>query len=259
MPKARRRDEVARLEAELEAARPFLPLAREISDDVARLVADGGASPDLLEEAITAVPQRERLEVARAVFDRLTPDQQWAVIERVFGDDEIRAALAAERDARLDEIRRTAARVELARAARTDRRLDARSVPDGELLTLGLFREADVSAAVGQRPRSDRAARRLVLRRVEGRGAFAVVEDVFNPDGGHFVNAEYDRETWQRERLPAHAVVCLGSRSPSGFEPVLYAGGRVDVEFDSVEREGRLHLGYAMVGDADVFAGGGSS
>jgi hypothetical protein len=259
VPKARRRDEVAKLEAELEAARPFLPLAREISDDVARLAADGGASLDLLEEAIAGVPQRERLEVARAVFDRLTSDQQWAVIERVFGDDEIRAALAAEREARVDETRRTAARADLARTARTDGRLDARSVPDGELLTLGLFREADVSAAVGRRPRSDRAARRLVLRRVEGPGAFAVVEDVFNPDAGHFVNAEYDRETWQRERLPAHAVVRLGSRSPSGFEPVLYAGGRVDVVLDSEEREGRLHLGYAMVGDADLFAGGGSS
>jgi hypothetical protein len=259
VPKARRRDEVARLEAELEAARPFLPLAREISDDVARLAADGSASTGLLEEAIAAVPQRERLDVARAVFDRLAPDRQWAVLERVFGDEEIRAALAAERDARLDEVRRTAARAELARTARTGRRLDARLVPDRELLTLGLFREADVSAAVGRRPRSDRAARRLLLRRVEGPGLFAVVEDVFNPDGGHFVDAEYDRETWQRERLPAHAVVRLGSRSPSGFEPVLYAGGRVDVEFDSVEREGRLHLGYAMVGDADVFAGGGSS
>ena len=54
MPKARRRDEVARLEAELEAARPFLPLAREISDDVARLAADGSASTELLEEAKTA-------------------------------------------------------------------------------------------------------------------------------------------------------------------------------------------------------------
>jgi hypothetical protein len=40
---------------------------------------------------------------------------------------------------------------------------------------------------------------------------------------------------------------------------VLYAGGRVDVVLDSEEREGRLHLGYVMVGDADVFAGGGSS
>jgi hypothetical protein len=259
VPKARRRDEVAKLEAELEAARPFLPLAREISDDVARLAADGSASTDLLEEAVAGVPQRERAAVARAVFDRLAPDQQWAVLERVFGDEEIRAALAAERDARLDDVRRTAARAELARRARTDRRLHAGSVPAGELLTLGLFRESDVSAAVGRRPRSDRAARRLVLRRVEGPGTFAVVEDVFNPDGGHFVNAEYDRETWQRERLPAHAVVRPGSRSPSGFEPVVYAGGRVDVVLDSEEREGRLHLGYAMVGDADVFAEGGSS
>ena len=244
MAKARRRDELERLEAELEAARPFLPLAREISDDVARLSADGDAPLELVEQAIAAIPQRERLDVARAVFERLPADRQWAVLERVFGDDELRAALADRR--------------ELVRRARTERRLDARTVPSGELLTLGLFREADVSAAVGRRPRSDRAARRVVLRRVEGDDAFAVVEDVFNPEGGYFVNAEYERETWQRERLPAHAVVRPGSRSPSGFEPVLYAGGRVDVVIDSEEREGLLHLGYAMVGDADVFAEGGS-
>jgi len=235
---------VARLEAELEAARPFLPLAREISDDVARLVAYGGAWPDLLEEAIASVPQRERLDVARAVFDRLPPDQQWAVLERVFGDEEIRAALAAER---------------LARTASSTRRLDVDDVPLGQLLTLGLFREGDAGAAVGRRPCSTAAARRLALRRIAGPGTFAVVEDVFNPDGGYFVTAEYDRDTWLRERLAAHEVVRLGALSGAGFEPVLHAGGRVDVVSDSGTREGRLHLGYAMVGDADVFAEGGSS
>jgi hypothetical protein len=252
--------EVAKLEEELEAARPFLPLAREISDDVARLAADGSTSTDVLADAIAAVPQRERLEVARAVFDRLDPDQQWAVIERAFGDEEIRAALAAEHVARLDEVRRTAAQRELARTARAEHRLHTRSVPEHELLTLGLFREADAAPAVGRRPRSAGAARRVVLRRLaDEAGTFAVVEDVFNPDGGYFVGAEYDRDAWQRERLRPHALVRPGSLSPSAFEPVLYAGGRVDVEEGSTYREGLLHLGYAMVGDEDVFAEGGST
>ena len=259
MPKARDRDEVAKIEAELEAARPFLALAKEISADVARVAADTGASAEVLDEAIAAIPQRERGAVARAAFDRLPPEEQWAVIERVFGDEEIRAALADERAARVDDVRRTEARRRLARAAQAERRLDVCEVPVGELVTLGLFREGDVRAAVGRRPRSTAAARRVVLRRVEGPGTFAVVEDVFNPDGGYFVRAEYDGETWQDERLPAHAVVRPGSRSPAGFEPVLYAGGRVDVATEFGDREGRLHLGYASVGGADVFAEGGSS
>jgi hypothetical protein len=259
VPKARDRDEVARLVAELEAARPFLPLAQEISANVAHLAADGSTTPELLDDVIAAIPQRERLEVARAVFDRLPAEQQWAVIERAFGDEEIRAALAAEHTARLDEVRRTEARRRLARAARAEHRLDVDGVPVGELLILGLFREADAAAALGRRPHSTAAARRVVLRRVDGPGSFAVVEDVFNPDRGYFVDAEYDQETWQSERLPSHAVVRPGSESPSGFEPVLYAGSRVDVASDSGCREGRLHLGYAMVGDADVFAEGGSS
>jgi hypothetical protein len=258
VPKARDRDEVAKLEAELEAARPFLALAQEISADVARLAADGSATPELLDGAIAAIPQRERLTVARAVFDRLPPEQQWAVIERAFGDEEVRSALADERAARLDAVRRAEVRRRLARTARAEHRLDATAVPVHELLTLGLFREGDVAAAVGRRPRSTASARRLVLRRVEGPGTFAVVEDVFNPDGDYFVNADYDRDTWQGDRLPSHAVVRPGSRSSSAFEPVLYAGGRVDVEVGSRCREGLLHLGYAMVGDEDVFVEGGS-
>ncbi|MCI3949050.1 MAG: hypothetical protein K0R11_984 [Acidimicrobiales bacterium] len=257
MPKPRRRDEVARLEAELSAARPFLELAREISDDVARVVDDPGAPPEALEEAIRAIPERERAEVVRAVFDRLTPDRQWAVIEHAFGDEEIRAALEDERAVRLDEVRRTEARRRLARHARVDQLLDVDGVPVGELLVLGLFREPDVAAAAGRGARSSAAARRLVLRRVEGSGNFAVVEDVFNPEGGYFVDVTYDRDAWALDRLSPHAVVRPGSLvdSPAGrrFEPVLHVRGRVDVERDSEVRQGRLHLGYAMVGDEDVF------
>lgn len=49
-----------------------------------------------------------------------------------------------------------------------------------------------------------------------------------------------------------------GARAPTGpdggFEPALYRGGRVDVEVDGVARSGHLHLGFALVGDEDVFA-----
>jgi hypothetical protein len=259
LPGARRERE--RLEAELSAARPFLGLAREISDDVAKVVDDPDAPPEALAEAIREIPQRERAEVVRAVFDRLPGDRQWSVIERAFGDDEIRAALADERAVRLEEVRRTEVRRRLARHARVEHRLDVDDVPVGELLVLGLFRESDVAAAAERGALSSTAARRLVLRRVGGPGNFAVVEDVFNPEGGYFVDVTYDRDAWQRDRLPPHAVVRPGSLvdSPAGprFEPVLYVRGRVDVEQDSEAREGQLHLGYAMVGDDDVFAEGG--
>ena len=260
MPGARRERE--RLEAELESARPFLALAREISEDVARLAGDEGASSAAIEEAIRSIPERERWDVVRAVFARLPPDEQWAVLERTFPEnEELRAALADERDARVAEVRRTGARRRLARTAQAEHRLDTAAVPVHDLLTLGLFREADVAGAAGLGARSTACARRLVLRRLEAPATFAVVEDVFNPGGGYFVTGEYDGDAWRRERLASHAAVRVGSlaATPEGrrFEPVLHVGGRVDVEHDGRAREGRLHLGYAIVGDEDVFAGGG--
>jgi hypothetical protein len=257
VPKARRRDEVARLEAELEAARPFLPLAKEISDDVARLAADGGASPDLLEDAIAAVPQRERLEVARAVFDRLSADQQWAVIERAFGDEEIRHVLAGRRADMLDQARRAGHHADLARHARAEHRFDTTVAPVGERLALGLFREAEVGAALTRGHRSAGCARRVALQAVEA-GRFRVIEDVFDPGGSFFVTGDYDRATWTADRLPGHALVRVGSIVPDeggpDFEPVLYPAGRVDIETADGLIEGRLHLGYVVLGGKDVFS-----
>ena len=205
MPKARRRDEVARLEAELEAARPFL---RAGPGDLRRRGPAGGRRRHLggrcSRRPSPPSPQRERLEVVRAVFDRLAPDQQWAVLERPSATRRSGTPWPTSGTPVRDEVRPhgrppPAGRHGPGRAPARRRR----SVPEGELLTLGLFREADVSprCAGGVRGR-ETAARRLVLRRVEGHGTFAVVEDVFNPDGGYFVNAEYDRDAGSGERLP---------------------------------------------------------
>ncbi len=99
----------------------------------------------------------------------------------------------------------------------------------------------------------------MVLLGLEQPGRFRVIEDVFNPAGGYFVTGHYDEDTWRsRDRLPAHAVVSVGSitRGETGesFTPVLYAGGRADFELDGKWLEGLLHVGYVTMGDDDVFS-----
>src|SRR5205809_2347903 len=88
--RAQRREEIARLEAEVAEARPYIGLAREVQREVDRVTADPSVSTETLSEAIDAVPRRERLNLARAIFDRLSPDRQWDIIERAFDDDELR-------------------------------------------------------------------------------------------------------------------------------------------------------------------------
>jgi hypothetical protein len=258
-----RRDDDAeqlRLAAEVESVRPFLDLAREIQAEVARVAGDDGADAQSLVEAIEAVPRRERERIARAVFDRLPPERQWAILERAFGDAEIRDYLEQDRSGRLAAIRRAAIDLSFAAAARTERRLDLVSLPAGLELTLGLFRAADVRAALLRGRASDVCARRLVLRTTDRAGWLHVIEDVFNPRRGLFVTADYDESVWQRERLESHDVVRVGSidaragEEPGVLEPVLYPGGRVDVEVGGAVREGRLHLGFVLVGEEDTFA-----
>jgi hypothetical protein len=256
--KARRRAELARLESEIEEARPFLDLAREIQYEVARVAADGDARGESLAELIERIPRRERLEVAQAIFERLPAERQWAIIERVYGDEEIKAYLQVERMARVDRARTHGQRHEVAQRARAENRLDTREIAPNELVTLGLFREVDVRAAVARGHTSDTCARRLVLRSTGERGVLQVIEDVFNPRGGYFVNAQYDEQTWRAvDRLPGHAIVRVGSirecEKSRTFSPVLYPGGRADFETAGRLLEGRLHLGFAMLGDCDVF------
>lgn len=249
--KVRRRDEVARLEAEIERARPYLALAHEIRAEVDRVAEQADGNIDVLVDAIDAIPTRERHAVALAVFRQLPADRRWDVLERVFGDGELMAALAVER----------AALVRIAQARATNA-LDTRDVPVGEQVTLGLFRERDVRDAIALGQRSGTCARRLVCSATGNDGALRVIEDVFNPSGGYFVTEDYDLDTWSSaDRLPPHAIVRAGSITMSAagatFAPVLHIGGRVDFDRDGAAVEGRLHLGYVMVGDDDVFAEGG--
>jgi hypothetical protein len=255
-----RRDELATLQAELEEARPFLDLARAIRNEVARVTDDTSSQIDTLAEVIEEFPRQERLRVTRAIFDKLPPERQWEVIERVYGDEEIKTLLEAERAAHLDQARRTAEARALADMVRAQNRLDTCAVPSHGLLTLGLFRETDARAAVARGHRSATCARRVVLRATGEPGTFRVIEDVFNPRGGYFVTAEYDEETWRTyDRLRGHTIVRAGSISANqdgpSFEPVLYPGGRVDFETDGTLLEGRLHLGLAMLGDQDLLVG----
>ena len=210
-----------------DADEPFLELAREIRREVERAAATGTD----LSAAFEGVPAEERRRVARSVFDRLATERQWEVLAGLFDDDDLRAALRT-----------------VAEARRRDR-LDLTAVPADTTVSLGLFRPEDVDAALRGGGRSTATARLLVVRTTAEPGVVHVLEDVFNPDRGLFVTPDYDEGVWRSERLAGHDRVRLGSLGPDGFEPVLYAGGRVDTAVP-----GRLHLGRARLDGAEVFA-----
>jgi hypothetical protein len=221
----------------------YIALAREIHAEVARIAADPAAHVDLLVEVFERASHEERARLADRIFAALEPERQWEVVARVFGDAEIRVLLEAQRAARLLCARALAAMA-----------LDSADIPEGRVLTVGLFREHDVRAAIARGHRSHATARRLVLRSV-GDGTLQVLEDVFNPSGGHFVTGEYTEEIWRRdERLESHARVRVGAIVDDAFATTLYPGGRVDVEIAGTSHRGRLHLGFAMLGETDVFA-----
>ena len=250
------RAELDRRWAEIQRLEPYLALAREIQLDVARVAADDSADAASLTEAIERIPREEREAVARSVFERLSPETQWSVLSRVFGDDELAACLQTERDRLVEQHRHDGPR-RVAEAARAEGRLDAAAVPAGETVTLGLFREADARAALPRGRRSTTCARELVLRGETG-GGFRVIDDVFNPRGGYFVTLDYDEASWRDDRLPAHDIIGVGAITDTGgratFDPALYPGGRVDFRRDEDLVPGRLHLGFVLLGDIDVFA-----
>lgn len=239
-------------------AEPYLGLAREIRDEVERVASDESATAEALDELFAGFSVQERRRVVREVFERLTPAEQWAVVEHTFDGDEIADVLAEEREVLAEEVARRAARSETVRTVRSGDRLDVLAVPDGELLTLGLFLESDVAAGMRRGPSSTTCARRLSLKATDRRGWFQVIGDVFNPEGGYFVTARYDHTTWAADRLAPHSFVQVGSvvtvDGAPVLDPVLHLGGRVDVERDGEVADGLLHLGFALVGDHDLFA-----
>lgn len=255
---AREHDELTRRLVELDDLEPYLSLAREIRREIERIAADDAAGAESIVEAIERFPGDERAKVARSVFERLPAEAQWAVIEQAYGDEEIRSFLQVERDARLEQVRRDGRHRALALRFRASGEIDTRELPAGVTLSLGLFREPDVATAVQRGGRSTTAARRLVLRAEDG-PALRVIEDVFNPQRGYFVTSDYDERLWQSERLQSHELVEVGSATgppgADGLEPVLVPGARIDVRTARGVAQGRLHLGFAILADDDVFAG----
>ena len=250
-------DDIRRRSAEVDALAPYLELAREIRREVERFAADDSAEIESLSAALDAIPQRERAAVARTVFDHLAPAEQWSVLERLFGDAELRDALDDERTARLSTLRRDVERRALVDDVVSGDRLDLGRLPGGTVVSLGLFRPEDIRAAIGRGRDSDVCARLLVLRAAGDDVGFRVIDDVFNPRGGLFVAAAYDRSVWAGEQLTGHSDVRVGSLvggEPPSLEPSVYLGARVDVQADGAIREGRLHLGFALLGDDDAFA-----
>ncbi len=232
---------------------PYLALAREIRRDVERIVADDDAAFASVAEVIDRYPTAERERVVRAVFDRLEPTDQWEILARTFDDAELRRFLADEHAAATQRARREGERHALVERCRAAGEIDLRWLRAGTTLALGLFREPEVAAAVRRGGASTTTARRLVLRAEED-GWARVVEDVFDPDRGYFLTTDYDHAAWQAERLESHARVRVGSLLEGGrFEPVLVPGARLDVVTEAGQVRGRLHLGFAMLADDDVF------
>lgn len=255
MPSDERNEDLA---TEVESVRPYLDLAREIRDAVEAFVSDDGAEVESLVAALDEIPKRQRASAALTVFDQLPPERQWSILERLFGDEELRDHLEAERVARLRSVRRSAGRRGLVDAARSDRRLDLMGIPEGVEIIVGLFRSQDVRAALARGNASQAAARQLVVRSTSSPGEFRVIEDVFNPLRGYFVTAAYDERVWNSERLESLVLVRLGSLVESSGRsellPIIYPGARMDVELDGSAREGLLHVGFVSIGGEDVFA-----
>lgn len=259
MPRRRDGDAVERQAAELEQLRPYLGLAREIKAHVDQALDDEAPSAESIVAAIDAVPTEERRRLVREAFARLAPDQQWELLVAAFGDEEIRAHLAEERARRREWLERQAAAHAVVRDARVAGRLATTHLPPGTALVLGLFRPADARAAVRRGREASTCARRLELRATEVPGELQVLSDVFDPQRALFVTSDYDEATWRAERVESHARVRLGSLTGGTapeLEPWIYPGGRVDLVLDDEVRKGRLHLGFAVVGDEDVFADG---
>jgi hypothetical protein len=229
-----------------------LELAREIHAEVQRTAADPDADLDDLQRALDEWPAELRADAVLAAFRELPRSERWDVLAELFDDDELRAALAAEHQRVAADVARTRRHLELAAVVHERRTLDTRILVAGDEVVLGLFRSVDVHNALALGPASSVCARRLVLRATGADGACLVIDDTFNPERGLFVTAEYDEAVWRTERLEPHSQVRVGALTDA-FEPVVYPGGRLDVETADGARRGRLHTGYATAGAVSLF------
>jgi len=232
---------------------PFLALARELQAEARRWADDPEAGIESLVDAFDRLPAEARRRTAEATFQSLPAERRWDVLLRLFDDEELRAALAHER-----AIARTTAAAAVRRSAVVadivaSGVLDTRLLPTGEILTLGLFREQDVQAALKRGRASTSCARRIAVQPTVGDGSLHVLEDVFNPLNGLFVTPDYDERAWRAERLQPHATVRLGAVGDGGFEPVVFPGGRLDVEVAGDAHPGRLHVGWASLAGLELF------
>ena len=242
MAERARSTEVDELRAQLAANQPYLELAQQIHAEIERVTSDPTVDLGELADAFDRWPREARHAAVTSAFGELAPTTRWEILARLFGDDELRAALAIEHE-------RAVVRARIATASA----LDTLLLPAGEELVIGLFREVDVRAALARGSASTAVARRLVLRTTGEPGRLLVVEDVFNPERGLFVTRDYDESTWRAERLDSYAVVTVGAAIGEALQPVIYPGGRLDIATADGIRIGRLHTGFVTVGGADVF------
>ena len=238
-----------------ERAAPYLDLAREIHAEVERTAADPDADLDDLARTLESWPSELRAEAVVAAFAELPRGERWAILADLFDDAELRAALAVEHERAATTAARGQRQAELAARVARRRALDTRDVPADEEITLGLFRPTDVRDALQLGPASATCARRLVLRATGEPGVLLVIEDRFNPQHGLFVTPDYDELVWRQERLEPFSSVRVGAGSDA-LEPVVYPGGRVDIETADGIQRGRLHAGYATAGAVSLFADG---
>lgn len=239
---------------------PLRDLAAEIRRAVDRFVADDAADPSSLSAALDGLGRQELAAMARSAFDRLEPLQQWAILERALGEAGAVDALSAEQRGRLGALRRRMAAEAVVDGAVVGDTLDLRALPEGTELRIGLFRPGDLRSAAGRGADSEVCAREVLLRSGPEPGELRVVDDEFNPRGGLFVSADYDRDVWESERLDSHSTVSLGwlgGPDAASLQPQLRRGARVDSVADGRVVRGRLHLGWAVVDGVDAFTPAG--
>ncbi|MDB5164164.1 MAG: hypothetical protein JWS12_782 [Candidatus Saccharibacteria bacterium] len=259
---AKRRQSKKQLQAEVhrlqQESSPYIELAREIQDNIARIAMTGTAQDAALVELFDSIGREARQEAARNVFSTLSLENRWHIIATVFSDDEIKTALELQHESLHRQAARKNYYAEIAREAQEHNRLDLLNLDFGVPLVLGLFRSAEVAQVVRTGKKSQICARRLSLLSTNDKGVFQVINDEFNPHGSFRIGADYNEEIWRKqERFDGHSLIRPGFQLENSdslqFQSALYVESRVDFQSNNQTHTGLLSLGYAVVGDYDVF------